>query len=457
MRMNKRTFTLSVISVFTILTFILSACDGDAKETGQTPGKKQVVMATMSENRFLEFAKEKYEALHPDIEIVYKVYQELDFRDQGNTGVVSMPTKEDQEKYISTINTELMSGAGPDILDTSDLPVNRYKDKKMLVNFYDMMDQDQSFKKADYFQNIWSSTELDSGLYSFPIDFHLEMLNANSELLEQGGVQLQEPLSWDDVLAATEKVREAVSNDVSAISGSFAPEHLASELVSQYYSQLVDANNKKAHFDSEDSRRLILKVKEMFDKGLTWTGISDSGDMGDIQKRIELTIFTRHFFMSPADFATSDTLYRQPSLDGNNDELSFGSSLNLGLNASSANKQEAWDFLKFLVSEEMQQSPARMGLPINKLVYNEMFDGMVDEVKKSGSVTTPHGERQVTMTAEQLESLRSLGEKANQKSSGDPKILDIFRTEIQPYFVGQKSLESALSSIQSKVTTYLNE
>lgn len=74
--------------------------------------------------------------------------------------------------------------------------------------------------------------------------FLLEMLSANDELLKQGGVQLQEPLSWDDILTATEQVRQAVGNDVSAISES-SPEDLASELVSLYYSQLVDSKNKK--------------------------------------------------------------------------------------------------------------------------------------------------------------------------------------------------------------------
>ncbi|PZM66465.1 hypothetical protein DOE73_06450 [Paenibacillus dendritiformis] len=457
MRIKKRNINTYIVCTFTILSLFLSACNGTSEGTsGDSSGKKQIVLATMSQNRFLDFAKEKYEALHPDIEIVYKVYQEMDIREMGNMAQISMPTKEDQEKYISTINTEMMSGAGPDILDTTELPVGKYKEKNMLANLYDMMDHDQDFNKNEYFQNIWKSTELDGGLYTFPVNFLLEMLNANDELLKQSGVQLQEPLSWDDILTATEQVRQVVGNDVSAISES-SPEDLASELVSLYYSQLVDSKNKKAYFDSDDSRRLILKVKEIFDKGFAWSGMSDIQSMEDFSEKMKLTIFSPSYISDPTSFALSDTLYSQPSFDGKNEELAFRTSLNLGLNANSAMKQEAWDFLKFLVSEEMQLAPARIGLPINKQVYNEMFDRMLDDVKKNGSVTTLRGEEPVTVTPEQLESMRPLAEKANQKSSGDPKILDIFRTEIAPYFAGQKSLDDALRLIQSKVTTYLNE
>lgn len=155
-------------------------------------------------------------------------------------------------------------------------------------------------------------------------------------------------------------------------------------------------------------------------------------------------------------FIMGTKVISNPTVEGTAGSGWIGSSTNYSINANSGVKQEAWSFLKFLISEEMQSSKELSGMPIHKAAYNKQFDALKEDVK-SGKVMTQFGEIEVQATPEELDPYRNLIEQLQLSGASDHKIPEIISEEIKMYYSGQKSLDDVIKLIQNRVTTYLNE
>lgn len=251
------------------LSLLVSACGAPGiKESGgndKGTERKKVVVSVQQSNRFLETAKKLYEEKHPNTEIMIKSYRES--MSLSSDGEDSPATPEEYEKYVNSINTEVMSGKGPDIVNTEGLEAGKYIKKGLLANLYDFMKEDSSINQQDYFQNLWKSMEINGGLYTFPIDASMVVMTANNELLEKAGIKdIKQPWTWKDYDQYTQQVRDAVGNEVYANAG-VPPQNILQMMVADQYSKLVDTKAKQAHFDSALFRQLVTDVEKMYANG----------------------------------------------------------------------------------------------------------------------------------------------------------------------------------------------
>ncbi|WP_195572255.1 ABC transporter substrate-binding protein [Paenibacillus sp. 1001270B_150601_E10] len=436
----------SMVILF-IIPMLLAACGAPGTEDQAQKNedeKKTVVISVTESNRFLEYAEHAFEEKHPDVDIVIKSYRETQELGENQMGIGM--TQEEFEKYVSTVNTEMMSGKGPDILTMGSLPVEQYAAKQLLVNFYDMMSEDPDFDKEQFFQNIWDAMEIRDGLYSLPIGVAISTTQANQEILNQAGATVSEPWTWEDLDRITQQVKEKLGPDYYA-GGNNKPEFYLYDQVRENYVQLVDATGKKAHFDSPLFKQLIEQVQSMYRNGtLTEETVDYEHAIFNNMSIMKMSYYT--------NFSNNKTLMT-PSMDKKHNQIAF-SAASYGLNNNSPVKQEAWEFLKYLLSDEMQQSPDLRGLPIRKAIYNKQFDELIDQVK-NGSILSDANDDSSTSKSKELEQLRPLIEKANTNKDSDNKVLNIVLEETQAYFAGQKAIEEVVHLIQNRVTTYLNE
>lgn len=437
-------------SVICIVPMLLTACGAPGakdklSDDGQSGGKKTVTISVMASNRFLEYAEQAYEQAHPDTNIVIKQYQEP--QELGDNKVGIAMTQEDFEKYVNTMNTEMLSGKGPDILLLSGLPVGKYVSKNLLANFYDLMKNDSEFKKDNYFQNIWKSLEINGGLYSMPLGASISLTQGNKKLLDQAGVTVKQPWTWEDYIQASVQTKKKLGDDIYA-TGNASGEFFLYNLVAEQYSKFVDTANRKAHFESPLFRQYVEKIDSMIKNKII---SKDNVDQDHV-------LFNKMQIGGVSQYAMfKDALIlRNPSMDQKNNLLGFNPSQNFAINGNSANKDEAWNFIKFLLSDEIQNSPEMNGIPMNKTVYNKQFDDVKTELK-SGKITTNYGEVTTDMSPETLETFRPLIEQANSNMDTDNKIITMLFDEMKPYFEGQKSLDESIQNLQSRVMTYLNE
>lgn len=435
-----------VLSLIVAITMSLTACSGgqagEAKQEGQQEqnGKKIVVLSVFQADPMYSLAEKKYEEQHPDVDIQIKEYSGGEGSDQEG----------DLEKYVKTTNTELLSGKGADLiaLDVSGLSVEKYVDKQALVNLSELMKQDPAFDSNSYEMNILDGAKMRGGLYSLPLRFFLDSLMGDKKAIEQSGVKFDDSTwTWGEFTAVGKRL--AASGGHTYSMGNTPPELMLNILFIDNYNRIVHEEKRPASFDTNAFVELMELVKKMYeDKVVTDAEVN----AGDYFFAPSLILSPEDYFVGPAMFYEQGKIYRKPLAAGQQVGGTFVTHKNLGINRNSNVQAEAWDFLKFLLSEEIQTMPGLQGFSVNKKVNEKTFK----ELEDKGSIESPMGSAIPVQKAD-IDMIRQMLAHATTLQKNDSKILAIIEEEAKAYYSGQKSAQAVADLIANRVTTYLNE
>lgn len=434
-----------VLSLIVAITMSLTACSGgQAGETKQGQqeqnGKKIVVLSVLEADPMYSLAEKKYEEQHPDVDIQIKEY----------SGGEGSNQEGDVEKYVKTTNTELLSGKGADLiaLDVSGLSVEKYVDKQLLVNLSELMEQDPSFDSNLYEMNILDGAKMRGGLYSLPLRFFLDSLMGDKKAIEQSGVKFDDSTwTWGEFTEVGKRL--AASGGHTYSMGNTPPELMLNILFIDNYTRIVHEEKRPASFDTNAFVELMEQVKKMYeDKVVTDAEVN----AGDYFFAPSLILSPEDYFVGPAMFYEQGKIYRKPLAAGQQTGVTFLTHKKLGLNRNSNVQAEAWDFLKFLLSEEMQTMPGLQGFSVNKKVNERTFK----DLEEKGAIESPMGSAILVQEAD-IDMIKQMLADATTPQKNESKIQQIIEEEAKAYFSGQKSAQAVADLVANRVTTYLNE
>ncbi|MCR8641663.1 ABC transporter substrate-binding protein [Paenibacillus sp. N1-5-1-14] len=435
-----------------LLVFSLAACSGgDSKADGNSNGKKVISVAVLQADKFLQLAEQKYEQLHPDIDIQIKQYVAGESGGQGMDQAAF-------EKYLNTVNTEVLSGKGTDLISLENLPVNKYVEKKVLEDLSAMMKEDSSFQVDNYYANIMDAYKVNGSLFGMPTGFTLNMMLGDGAGVKDSGVKFDDKTwTWDTFKEVATKMMKDENGDGTPDKFAMTnvqPTGLLLDLLENDYKTYVDEANNKSDFDTANFKKMMQQVKAMFESKVA----SDKNTHWGDQYFTNWTASSvSSLILYPQSVSSGEgKVYRQPKVGEGDKGITFSSRSILGINSKSKMKKESWEFLKFLLSEEMQSSPELNGFAMNKGVVESQFDAIQDALTKDpmqlngGKVAKP-------LSQVDLDSLKAMVNDAGTVSKVDGKIVNILFEEASAYFNGQKSVDEVAKMIQNRVTTYLNE
>ncbi len=415
-----------------------------------TTEKKTVVFSTFFPSDYFKEAKKRYEAKHPNITIDLKWVETDDAHLEDNL-----------EKFTKTTNTAMLSGKGPDLIEMDQLPTGDYVKKKMLANLGDMIDNDPSFKKEKYFTNVLDGMKVNGGIYGMRRDFFLFALAGNQDFIEKSGVKIDDAnWDWTTFTSTAKELAQHADKEHQYALGRSLPEYMVPQLVNNQYSTFIDQENGKANFESEAFKDVLKQIKSLFDEKVIGM---DAG----------LPVFNDVQINSPADYvremkqsefignngAYKSKLYLKPHSGGQKPGGFFRTYQTVGLSARSEVKAEAWDFLKFLHSDEMADQVKGAGFPLNKASYEKSAQALLNVGKvESVQPIGPMKGKSFEITQKDIDDLDRFLTGAIYPVQFKPsKIDEILREESKAYFTGQKSMEEVAKLIQNRVTTVLNE
>ncbi|NLV35863.1 MAG: extracellular solute-binding protein [Clostridiaceae bacterium] len=410
-------------------------------DMGKEDNTRITIATSMQYNRFLEIAVEKFQNDNPGIIVEINSYTSMgetltQQTEDGGMLVVSENTDPGGEKYIKTINTELMSGAGPDIIDTYYVPCGKFADNGFLTDMRLIMQQDTSFDISGYYENIMLGNQYKGGLYSIPLGFIVNMLSGKYVLPQE---TISKGFTWDaffktatDLLAA-----KGVKEPYVLYEGE---EDLFRALWNSNYSNFIKEDTKECNFTSGEFVDLIKMIKDAADKRFLYHSVEQAAS----DKSWENIYFYQSFFDAYLLEA-----YNNPK-EGNfacGIPSSTGDSIisadifqEYGINNNSKSKGAAWKFLKYLISEEMQSSPELFLFPINK-------NAMAAKIKRENSDAV-----QIDRTAYDPVFLKIIV-----NPDRDWQISEIVAEETMKYFEGQRTAEDTARIIQSRVDIMIKE
>lgn len=418
------------------------------EEQGASFGEhKTIEFSTFWPNERYEQAIKAYEAEHPGIKIKLQYGLSTPYSDEGGD---EAQIKADMEKYITSTNAAMLVGRGPDLMDLRYLSTEDYAARQLLDDLGKRMDQDKSFRKEDYFTRVLESGRSEKGLFSVPLTFSLSGMIGNRDALAQTGVQIDDQnWTWDSfvdtgrkLLAAKGPYQTVISNGEGMIAAA-GPDYFVRSIVSDNYEIFVDEIKRTAYFNERSFPDLLKQIKSMLDEGMIAGGPA---------------YFSNITISSPTDYLTSlrmfgeqTAFYIKPHATGGAAGVTFAAKDHLAVNAKSMVKNEAWDFIKYLMRH------TSTGLPVNKQLYQEE----VQELKEKGAITPnkmgPLQGKTFKVDATQLDLLEGFINQAAQERNESVKVLDMVVEESAAFFAGQKSAEDVARLLQNKATTFLNE
>lgn len=424
-----------------------------------------LTIAVVTKDRYLDTAVKKFKKLHPGVSVEVKEYTSKPLPSEG-----VLPDSGDIEKYVTAVNTQLMSGRGSDLILLDNLPYQTYAEKHLLVDLGRLMQSDQSFESGKYYQNIFEALEYKGKLYGLPLTIGIDMIAADRTLLDKSQVQIDDSnWGWNDFVKTAEKVIKVNQNggtqEMYALAGMDEKELIAT-LVKENYSKLVDPKKKTANFTGHEFLDLLNLSKYLIDHKLVNTDTSQTyiTDLASRGKLIFNLTTLRGFF----DLQMAKTIFREGvqflKLPGNEGDLFFSTESMYGISSKSSNHKLAWEFLKVLVSDDMM-TQVIWGSPINKSVLPQIARNTTRILQKNGGIMRINGVNgiqasSITLqppTQKDVDYMANLLSKANVYIGTNQKIISIVQEETAAFLRGQKTAKTTARLIQDRVSTYLNE
>lgn len=416
--------------------------NADVLDMGKEDNTRITVALSIPKDRFMEMAVMKFQEANPGIVVDLKYYTSMgetmtQQTEDGGTLVVSENTDPGGEKYIKTINTELMSGGGPDIIETFYMPVGKFADNGFLCDMDRIIRQDTEFDNSNYYENIINGMKYKDGLYTMPIAFAVDLMSAKYSLPKE---DISNGLTLDAFFDTAGEVLKAHGiNDTPVLFQN--AEGLFRNMLRRYYGEFVNVAEKKCDFTSGRFVRLIELIKEAEDRKLFFHSrkrIDTGKGWENLFFLMEDQCDTNYLrYLNRTDGA--ENIYAIPSMDGGS-TVYANIFKEYGINSNSKSKGAAWKFMKFLMSEEMQTSPELFFLPVNKAAMAKK----IEREKVAGT--------NVELTADDPV-FSNISVYADQNW----QIAEIIAEETNKYFDGQRTAEETARILQSRVDLMVKE
>lgn len=374
-------------------------------------------------------------------------------------------TQEDYSAGVTKLNNDIISGQIPDILVlSSDMPVNSYIAKGLFADIGKMIEADEELNLEDYMTNVFEAYSVNGKLYSIIPGFYIATVMGKT-------ADVGETPGW--TMADLKALMEARPE-----SGAFGMSTTRSEVLYQIMrysgSRFVDRESGKCHFDTQefiDMLEFVAQFPEEFD----WE--SEGEDFWkdyDTQYRSGKTLLmpvtigdlSSYLYWAHGQFGEPVTLIGFPAEEG------IGAVVNAEnqyvISAKSANKEGAWEFLRYYLTEEYQKSEEMYGLPVlreavlsrleraKERPYWEDEDG----TKEYYDMTYWIGDERIIidpLSDEEADNLLSYIESVNMSNYYDESLANIISEEADAFFKGDKTAEEVAKIIQSRAQVYINE
>lgn len=374
-------------------------------------------------------------------------------------------TQEDYSAGITKLNNDIISGQVPDILVlSSEMPVNSYIAKGLFADIGKMIEADEELNLENYMTNVFEAYSVNGKLYSIIPSFYIATVMGKT-------ADVGETPGW--TMADLQALMEARPE-----SGAFGMSTTRSEVLYQIMrysgSRFVDSESGKCHFDTQefiDMLEFVAQFPEEFD----WE--SEGEDFWkdyDTQYRsgktllmpVSISDFSSYLYWAHGQFGEPVTLIGFPAEEG------IGAVVNAEdqyvISAKSANKEGAWEFLRYYLTEEYQKSDEMYGLPVlreavlsrleraKERPYWENEDG----TKEYYDMTYWIGDERIIidpLSDEEADNLLSYIESVTMSNYYDESLSNIISEEADAFFKGDKTAEEVAKIIQSRAQVYINE
>lgn len=400
----------------------------------------------------------------------YSSYDNVDYNDINSEDEWQNAMLKSNAEMSNGLAMDIMNGEGPDILlNASEL--GQLNNSNYLA---DLTPYVGNLDSSKYFTNVIEASKVDGKLFQLPVCYMIDGIQTDSKYAGASGIGftteeyekfLNETLNGQDIIPLGQalyftKLFDAMSNDF--------------------------IKNGKADFSSPEFAKLAEYVKNnVQESSKSWDEMYDGpvGDVyyeetayavgapvkGDIGYSNMAAIYTTvygigGYFMNMAQINGGTAILGIPSTDGRGPRIA--PNISVAVSAQAQNIDACGEFVKLLVSDDVQTSMAMTDyFVLNKQAFRnagakaiefyngEGGQGMLGYDWQTGNPV----EKPLKFSDKNLDDIENIIENCSGMTTSDASINLILAEEMQPYFIGQKSLDEVITIAQDRVQKVLNE
>lgn len=376
-------------------------------------------------------------------------------------------TYDDYSACYTQLNNDIISGQMPDILvvDAYNLSLENYANKGLLADIGEMIKKDDELSKIDYMQNVFDTCKLNGKLYEVIPSFSVQgYMGKKSIVGDRNAWTMEEAMKLLDS-------QPAGTNLFSDMTKS----QFVSMMMQMCGTQFVDVSTGKCNFDTQQFRDYMVYAKTLPD-AFDDDYYNDALYMlrYESQYRKGYTILSSVYISEISDlvysingaFGEEVAFVGFPGTDNSTPGSVISTNTSYALAARSANLDAAWQFVRYYLTDEYQDSISYQ-LPVKKAALEEnaqkatkkpsyMMDGKEIEEDYRYWIN----DELVTiepLTQAQVDEIVKYISSVSRRSYYNTAVTNIMEEELGAYFKNQKSAEDVSKLIQNRVQLYINE
>ncbi len=387
-------------------------------------------------------------------------------KNQNDVQIVVSQFEEDNISWRDRVlkrNTNILTGKGSDIIFLSDLPYHEYIEKGILVDINDFMDHDKSFSREDYLPAL-TAAENKKGLFALAIGSINDrncLFSVEEAIMNKYGYSGSYlDIHWNNLLEIAIKERESDNNGMEIYP--FVGNSLSSRKIIGVNNCFL--NRESGQFEEEKFREFLNILNIFITEDLVKPDINGLVDLYSsvaegsvIFSQMDVTELFQNLSLKKNLFNNEPIMQVHPTLGDK--ALYFSASL-LGINSSSDYKKEAWDFLKYILSYEVQKDTNFHGISMNKQILKESTVSNLSSTSMM-SIEDDSGtyefEGVSEYTDKDLEDYYKLLEKYDSIYEGSSELQRVIYQQLEPFIDGERTLDETLLIVKDRVETYINE
>ena len=419
--MDKRKVTLIII-----LCFLLAMLSGCKEDRGDENANERVVLtyATLYLDTEMETWIAEWNKANADCYINVKEYGQGDYE----TGLVQL-------------NTDIVSGHIPDIIDFSDIDMAPYISKEIITDLYPFVDSDPQVNREDFVQGILRLYEKDGKLYSIALGYSLETLMGKKDIVG-------DPAQWNiDKMKQMIEEMPAQSYFIDNL-GSIG---LLRIVLMMGMDEYIDWETGQCFFNEDRFMRLLELANSM-------EAIPVAEDIEECLANGKLML-NRVYISGVSEYKEAVDMFRgeevvcvgYPSAQGG--KTLIQPYLPIGISNMCENKDVAWKFVCSLISEEFQNNHIRFNFPVLENSLEKEFEQALHPPVNSWSMENT----EKLPSQEEINGLYEIINLSGGKFVFDTNIWDIIEEEAEFYFGGKKTVREVVEVIQNRVQNYIDE